>query len=173
MQLKVLESSESTAPWFAEGLRFTCSQCGNCCSGAPGYVWIGRREIAKLMEILGISRQELIETYCRKVGGRLALKEIRNPRHGGFDCVFMKEMPVEDAQRNGNVVHPKRICTVYEARPLQCRTWPFWQGNLMSRKAWQEASRTCLGIDRGEFFDREEIEKLRDAEEWPQKPPTS
>ena len=85
--------------------------------------------------------------------------------------MFMKELAASPGDES--VVHPKRICTVYEARPLQCRTWPFWQGNLMSRKAWQEASRTCLGIDRGEFFDREEIEKLRDAEDWPQKPPTS
>jgi hypothetical protein len=171
MKLKVLESSVATAPWFAEGLRFTCKQCGNCCSGAPGYVWVRQREITKMMEILGISREELIETYCRQVGGRLALKEIRNPRHGGYDCVFMKELAA--SPDDGNVVHPKRICTVYEARPLQCRTWPFWEGNLMSPKAWARASRTCMGMDRGKFFDREEIEKLRDAEEWPQKPPTS
>ncbi|MGA2441184.1 MAG: YkgJ family cysteine cluster protein [Tepidisphaeraceae bacterium] len=178
MKLKVLESGEPTAPWFAEGLRFTCMQCGNCCSGNPGYVWIGRREIAKLVEILGISRKELIETYCRKMGRRIALKEIRNPRHGGHDCVFMKEVPASPGDGkalppDGKVVHPKRICTVYEARPLQCRTWPFWEGNLMSPKAWARASRTCMGMDRGEFFDRERIEKLRDAKEWPERAPTS
>ena len=172
MKLKVLESSEVAAPWFAQGLRFTCRQCGNCCSGDRGYVWVRGREIAKLVEILGISRKELIENYCRKVGQRLALKEVRNPRHGGFDCVFLKEVP-EALPSDGSVVHAKRICTVYEARPLQCRTWPFWEGNLINPKAWARASRKCMGMDRGEFFDREAIEKLRDATDWPQRPPTS
>ena len=26
--------------WYSEGLRFECTQCGACCSGEPGYVWV-------------------------------------------------------------------------------------------------------------------------------------
>jgi hypothetical protein len=173
MNLPVLASPRKTdEPWFARGLRFTCSQCGNCCSGGPGFVWISRPEIAKLAEFLGISRQELIGKYCRKVGRRIALKEIKNPRNGGFDCTFIKEIPAPD-DNGGNSTHLKRICSVYEARPLQCRTWPFWDGNLADPKAWQRAAGTCRGMNRGEFFDRERIERLRDAEVWPTNPPTS
>ena len=35
-------------PWYHEGLSFTCSQCGDCCTGAPGYVWVNNEEIAAL-----------------------------------------------------------------------------------------------------------------------------
>src|SRR5579863_9028228 len=153
MQLRVLESPKSEEPWFSKGLRFTCSQCGNCCSGGPGYVWVTRREIAILAVFLGITRLQVIRRYCRKVGRQFALKEVKHPRHGGYDCIFIKEIPA------GESSHLKRICSVYEARPLQCRTWPFWEGNLMSPKTWERASRTCMGMDRGELFDRERIEK--------------
>jgi|SRR5580700_10202258 Fe-S-cluster containining protein len=167
MKLKVLEPAPPQAPWFADGLRFTCSQCGNCCTGGPGFVWISRVEIAKLAEFLHLSRLQVIRRYCRKVGRRFSLKEMRNSRTGGFDCVFIRELPGVDG------AHARRICSIYEARPLQCRTWPFWEGNLATRKAWHHASRTCLGMNSGRFFSRNEIEKLRDAQDWPRKPPTS
>ena len=28
------------------GLRFECTQCGDCCTGAPGYVWVNKAEIS-------------------------------------------------------------------------------------------------------------------------------
>jgi uncharacterized protein len=174
MNLPVLASpSKTDEPWFSRGLQFTCTQCGNCCSGGPGFVWISRPEITKLADFLKISRKELVGKYCRKVGRQLALKEIKHPRHGGYDCIFIKEIPADTSSGEGKVVHSKRICSVYEARPLQCRTWPFWEGNLASPRAWQRAARTCLGMNRGKTFDREKIEKLRDAKDWPENPPTS
>ena len=33
-------------PWYAEGLRFKCTECGQCCTGAPGYVWVNEEEVA-------------------------------------------------------------------------------------------------------------------------------
>jgi uncharacterized protein len=171
MNLPVLESPKTVEPWFAQGLKFTCSKCGNCCTGGPGFVWISQKEIARIAELLGMSRTQVRQKYCRKIGGRTSLKEIKHPRTGGYDCIFMKEIPA--AEGSGDAAHSKRICTVYAARPLQCRTWPFWEGNLASPKAWQRAARICPGMNRGETFDRERIEKLRDAEDWPGNPPTS
>ena len=167
MKLNVLEPAAPEKPWFADGLRFSCSQCGNCCTGGPGYVWITRREIVSLAEHLGLTPMQVIRRFCRKVGRQFSLKEIKNPRTGGFDCIFIKELPAF-----GNA-HARRICSVYAARPLQCRTWPFWEGNLATRKAWHHASRTCLGMNSGRFFTRRQIEKLRDSRDWPEKPPTS
>jgi Fe-S-cluster containining protein len=172
MNLPVLESSKADEPWFAQGLRFTCSKCGNCCTGGPGYVWVSRKEIGRMAELLKISRSEVVRQYCRKIGRRLSLKEIKHPRTGGYDCIFMKEIPSANPTPQ-EIAHPRRICTVYESRPLQCRTWPFWEGNLSSPKAWERATRTCLGMNHGEMFDRERIEKLRDAKDWPGNPPTS
>src|SRR5437660_3844523 len=91
MQLDVLANDGSADPWYADGLAFTCSQCGNCCTGGPGYVWISNIEIARLAKFLKIARKELIEKYCRKIGQRYSLKEIRTPQ-GLYDCVFLKDV---------------------------------------------------------------------------------
>jgi hypothetical protein len=175
MKLNILESPAE--PWFAGGLQFTCSQCGNCCTGPPGFVWISREEIRRVAKFLGISPQEVVEKYCRKVGRRFSLKERRHPRHGGYDCIFIKEIPAEgqksDKPRAEQASHTRRICSIYSVRPLQCRTWPFWTGNLSSRAAWESASKGCPGMNHGKLFEQAQIEKLRDAEDWPANPPTS
>src|SRR5215213_8218564 len=77
MKLDVLKDEAAEAPWYAEGLKFTCTQCGNCCTGGPGFVWISREEIRRLAEFLKITPQETVEKYCRKVDGRWSLKEFR------------------------------------------------------------------------------------------------
>jgi Fe-S-cluster containining protein len=171
MQLKVLQQNETDSPpWYGGGLRFTCTQCGNCCTGPPGYVWISKEEIGRLAKHLRIGAAEVIEQYCRKVGGKYSLRETRNSS-GQYDCIFLKEE--KSADKNG-VVHSKRACTVYEARPLQCRTWPFWEGNLQSPQRWKHAAERCHGMNFGSrIFSREQIESLRDAKDWPQRPPTS
>ena len=35
MNLNVLDDP-AAEPWYADGLAFTCTQCGNCCTGGPG-----------------------------------------------------------------------------------------------------------------------------------------
>ena len=168
MKLDVIEPTN--APWYADGLKFTCQQCGNCCTGGPGYVWISNEEIERLAEFLKLSQTETIEKYCRRINGRLSLKEVR--RGALYDCVFLTEEKVESS--NGDrVVHTRRGCSIYSVRPLQCRTWPFWDGNLASASAWKRAGKNCHGMDRGRAFTREQIDKLRDAQDWPENAPTS
>jgi uncharacterized protein len=174
MELKVLtnDALEATPPWYAAGLSFTCTQCGNCCTGGPGFVWISSREIDRLADHLQLSREQVIDRYCRKVQGKYSLKEHRNPR-GQYDCTFLKEVKVA-AGNGGKVIHTKRVCTIYPVRPLQCRTWPFWSENLSSPERWNRSAQKCPGMNRGErTFTREQIEALRDAKDWPEKPPTS
>ncbi|MDP9172292.1 MAG: YkgJ family cysteine cluster protein [Planctomycetota bacterium] len=160
MKLSVL-NDEQNNPWYAKGLKFTCTQCGNCCTGGPGFVWISKEEIVRLGEFLKISPEEVVEQYCRKVAGRWSLKESRNSRDGAYDCIFLRE----DGAKRG--------CSIYPVRPLQCRTWPFWESNLKSPESWKLASRNCHGMDRGRLFSQPEMESLRDAEDWPRNPPTS
>jgi uncharacterized protein len=164
MELKVLKND--TKPWYGDGLSFTCTQCGNCCTGGPGYVWITRKEIRRLAEFLGLSPEEVVERYCRKVGGRFSLNERRlGPQRN--DCIFLKEVPAEP--HNGDqVVQSRRICEIYPVRPLQCRTWPFWKENLATRRAWDHAARRCPGMNSGPVRSVEQIEQLRDATEWPE-----
>jgi hypothetical protein len=125
-------------PWFKDGLRFTCTGCGDCCTGAPGFVWVNREEIADMARKVKLSPEEFEERYVRKVGIRKSLVEYENG-----DCVFF------DAN--------SRKCAVYEARPRQCKTWPFWQSNMASEKTWRETCEVCPGSGKGKLHSAEEI----------------
>jgi len=154
--------------WYEEGLSFQCTQCGNCCTGGPGYVWISDVEIDRFSTHLKMDRDAFIKKFCRVIGDQISLKERKNLR-GEYDCVFLEEIDIDE----GGKIRRQRVCTAYEVRPLQCRTWPFWDGNLASPAAWKRAGKMCPGIDRGRHYTRERIEALRDAPDWPDAPPSS
>jgi Fe-S-cluster containining protein len=171
MRLPVLSKKEGDdSPWFADGLRFTCTQCGNCCTGAPGYVWMSPEELQRLADHLQLSLQETVKKYGRRIGNRISLKENRNLR-GEYDCVFLKEEPGPDGKLDP-AKPGRRVCTIYDVRPLQCRTWPFWTGNLESPAHWATAGIRCPGINKGRKYDAGQIEALRDAEDWPDRAQT-
>jgi uncharacterized protein len=48
-------------------------------------------------------------------------------------------------------------CTIYPVRPRQCRTWPFWESNVRTAKAWERTQTLCPGSGKGELFTEEEI----------------
>jgi hypothetical protein len=74
MKLDVMQaasgSPQQSQPWYADGLRFTCQQCGNCCTGGPGYVWISVEEVGRLARLLHLTKSEVVEQYCRKIDGQ-------------------------------------------------------------------------------------------------------
>ena len=124
--------------WYAEGLRFSCTQCGDCCSGSEGYVWVNQAEIDAMAARVGLTPALFEKRYVKQVGVRRSLKE----RPGG-DCVLLYEKT--------------RKCTAYEERPRQCKTWPFWDSNLRTPQAWAEAAEACAGCNRGEIVPIESI----------------
>ena len=134
--------SKESKPWYHEGLKFQCSQCGDCCTGAPGFVWVNKAEIAALAKSQDMDEQSFEDTYVMQVGIRKSLKEFPNG-----DCVFF------DGE--------KRKCTVYEQRPRQCRTWPFWDSNLRSPETWAETCEACPGSGQGKLYQLEQIEEQR------------
>jgi Fe-S-cluster containining protein len=123
--------------WYKDGLRFQCTRCGNCCTGAPGYVWVNEEEVEALARIRGETVEEVMALYTRAVDGRRSLREKANG-----DCVFFD-------RREG--------CTVYPARPRQCRTWPFWESNVDTPQAWERTCEVCPGSGKGELISAEEI----------------
>jgi uncharacterized protein len=129
-------------PWYHAGLRFECSQCGDCCTGAPGYVWVNQEEIAALAAEVKLEIDEFERKYVRRVGVRRSLVEFSNG-----DCVFF----------DGET----RKCTVYNARPRQCKTWPFWDSNLKTPEAWRETCEVCPGSGQGKLHQLEAIEQQR------------
>ncbi len=135
--------------WYADGLKFTCTQCGNCCSGAPGYVWATKDEIAKISAFLGRADGWLDPEHLRRVGMRYSLTE----KPGG-DCIFLK-------REKG-----KATCSIYSVRPLQCRTWPYWNELLESKQAWDKAGQNCPGMNHGTHHDYVQIEIQRTRRTW-------
>ena len=129
-------------PWYAQGLQFTCTQCGACCSGAPGFVWVDADEIAALAAAMQMDEETFRDRFVRRVGARESLIE-----YPDGDCIFL------DPETRG--------CLVYEARPTQCRTWPFWSSNLSSQRAWRETCRACPGAGQGQLYSLEQIEIAR------------
>ncbi len=117
-------------PWFSEGLRFKCTGCGKCCTGSPGYVFLSNQDLEKFSDHFGLTREEFTEKYTRLVDGQYALLD----RPGSGDCIFLKD----------------KQCTAYDARPIQCRTFPWWIHHLREPSDWEEAATRCEGINHPE-----------------------
>ncbi len=123
-------------PWYKDGLRFECQRCGSCCRGEPGTIWINKREIKDTSALLGISPNQFTEENIRIINGRISLLE-----HGNGDCIMYD-----------------KGCGIYETRPLQCKTFPFWKSNLRNTAEWEEQGKTCPGIGSGKLHTREKVE---------------
>ncbi len=117
----------SDNPWYREGLSFKCTGCGDCCTGAPGYVWLTDADITRFATHFKMDEESFLRRHARYINGRYSLKEMPKT----FSCVFLKE----------------RACTVYEARPIQCRTFPWWPENVSSPEAWNALSKSCEGVN--------------------------
>jgi Fe-S-cluster containining protein len=124
-------------PWYRDGLRFGCTRCGHCCTGAPGFVWVDDAELAAIAAHRGEAADRARELYTRWTPRGRTLREKLNG-----DCVFYDR----DAG-----------CTVYPVRPPQCRTWPFWESNVANPESWRRTCAVCPGSGQGELIPADEI----------------
>ena len=129
-------------PWYKDGLQFTCSGCGDCCSGAPGFVWVNKEEIAAIAKCVDMEIDAFEKKYVREVGVRKSLIEKKN-----YDCIFLDSKT--------------RKCQVYEARPRQCKTWPFWDSTVRTPEDWAHTCEVCPGSGTGRLYQLGEIESQR------------
>jgi|FLOH01.1.fsa_nt_gi uncharacterized protein len=108
-----------------------CSTCqGRCCTGESGYIYVSKDEIENIANLLNLQIQEFVDTYLFKKGYKYSIKE--NQFNGSHECAFY------DRESNG--------CKVYDARPLQCRTFPFWD---YFKTRVDELKLECPGITTG------------------------
>ncbi len=129
--------------WYKDGLHFECTGCGGCCTGAPGFVWITPAEQKAIAKRLGMPEDKFADNYTRTIAGvRTSLNE-----YPSGDCYFFDP--------------GTRRCQIYDIRPAQCRTWPFWDSVLESRAMWKLAGQRCPGCNQGPLIPLEEIEKQR------------
>ncbi|GMO48549.1 MAG: YkgJ family cysteine cluster protein [Termitinemataceae bacterium] len=118
--------------FYEKGLRFECTRCSSCCRIESGYVFLSQDDLTALCSELKMLPDEFKQVYCRlveKPGGLfcLSLKET-----SAYDCIFWKA---------------GCGCTVYNARPFKCRSFPFWASIMQSTDSWKEASEQCPGCN--------------------------
>ncbi|MBS0634094.1 MAG: YkgJ family cysteine cluster protein [Verrucomicrobia bacterium] len=123
-----MTSQDPALPWYKEGLRFKCTECGKCCTGAPGFVWITQEEMEAMARHLAISVDLFKRRYVRIRNNRLCLVEKKSENNA---CIFLEG----------------KRCQIYQVRPKQCRTFPWWKENLHSEESWNVAARDCEGIN--------------------------
>jgi Fe-S-cluster containining protein len=115
-------------------------------------VFLAEDDLSILVGAFGMRVEEFVAAYCRWVPSqdgyseKLSLKEI--PRGGGnFDCIFWKDG-----------------CSVYESRPLQCKTFPFWDFVLEDEESWNRTATQCPGMGKGDLHPFSEIQTY--LKEW-------
>ena len=149
------DTAQPGKEWYAEGLAFECTQCGNCCTGPPGFVWFEDEEGEAIAKHLKMSVAEFRRRFARRHRGHWTLEEQPDKAGKGYDCVFLRR----DSEG-------RALCSIYEVRPTQCRTWPFWKENLRSERSWNRAANTCPGMKAGgNFYPADQVRIL--AEKTP------
>ena len=131
---------------YNQGIRFKCQGSSNCCvsRGEYGFVYLSENDIKRLCLFTKLKKNDFIKMYCDKTDEFTHLKE--RPKHN--NCIFLKD----------------KKCSIYKARPTQCRTWPFWSENLNAKKWNDEISKFCPGIGKGEIISKEEIRNSIDLD---------
>lgn len=134
-----MAKTPSKERFYARGLHFECTGCGECCKLGGGFVYPTLEDVGFAARHLDMSVNNFTETYMELHEGQYVFK------NDGDNCIFYGQ--------NG--------CTIYEARPTQCRTFPFWKTNLKSQYRWKLIEEECEGIGQGRLFSFDEIEAIR------------
>lgn len=142
------EGGEPPQRWYEAGLRFTCTACGECCRhrGDYAYVYLRESEAAAIAAHLGLELATFLSRHCQREDGWLTL------RTDTPECPLLT---------------PDGRCGVYPVRPVQCRTWPFWEETLVESTWRRDVLATCPGAGTGTLHGADEVERIARAnEEW-------
>jgi hypothetical protein len=119
-------------------VRFTCqSGCTKCCD-QQGFVYLTEEDIERLASYLNMPAADFEQRYVYRTR---RIRRLRVPRHA--QCSFLTD--------GGCGVHP--------AKPIQCRTFPYWPELLGTARAWHAAGKWCPGIGKGDLVNIELAQK--------------
>ena len=126
---------------MAQGLRFECQPgCTECCT-QKGFVYLTEADVARAAAFVGLTTEEFERRYVYRTRRRMRL---RVPKHA--NCHFL--------EAGGCAIHP--------AKPLQCRTFPFWPETMGSAREWRLTARYCPGIGKGPLVQIAEAQAAAD-----------
>jgi len=132
----------TNAPFYASGLKFSCKRCSSCCRYDSGYVFLSEKDLKKLTDRLDMDKDRFVGKYCRWVTGTRGTESLSLREKPNKDCVFWDSG-----------------CSVYNVRPLQCSSFPFWPSILSSPGGWKIAATACPGMNTGKLHSQRAIEK--------------
>ncbi|MDB2562679.1 YkgJ family cysteine cluster protein [Sulfurimonas sp.] len=88
-----------------------CQECaGRCCTGESGYIYVSKTEVEAIAKLLKLEVKDFVKEYLFKKMYKFSIKERKNGN--SYECIFYDT--------------PTNACTIYDARPTQCKTFPFW-----------------------------------------------
>ena len=109
-------------------MRFECqSGCTKCCE-QQGFVYLTEDDIARLAQFIDMAIADFETRYVFRTKNQ---RRLRVPRHA--QCSFL--------EAGG--------CSVHPAKPLQCRTFPYWPELVGNTKNWKMTGEWCPGIGKG------------------------
>ena len=107
-----------------------CEGCGgHCCTGESGYIWVKYHEIEAISKFLELTVEDFAIMYLKRVKHRYSIVERYRKEQDDYACIFF------DDKINR--------CSIYPVRPLQCRSFPFWE---QFKSDEDEVRRECPAI---------------------------
>jgi uncharacterized protein len=121
--------------FWENGLNFTCAQCGNCCTFEGGAIYGTESEFKAIAKLVNLSFKDFIKKYTKNEDGFVSLKLKENDH-----CIFYN-----------------KGCSIYEKRPGQCKSYPFWPEIVKNEFRWINEGENCKGISNGKKWSKDEI----------------
>jgi len=90
-------------------------------------VFLTQSDIEGIATYLNLEKEQFLKTYTRKFYDKIALANIKV--NGEYVCCFLDK---------------EGLCEIYTKRPLQCRTFPFWDS--MKDLSLKELNQLCPAI---------------------------
>ncbi|MFO8017653.1 MAG: YkgJ family cysteine cluster protein [Promethearchaeia archaeon] len=151
---------------YQKGIRFTCQMCGKCCRGLnEGEIYLYREDVQKLAAHLGFTGSKGLKEFARKYVATVTKSYYWRPPNKSrgkthYITVLAFKLTGEDEVcqfLKGDE------CSVYDARPFQCRSFPIgWKMLMTKRKNFLTYARKCPGLklsrkNKGKFRSYQEI----------------
>ncbi|MDR1866767.1 MAG: YkgJ family cysteine cluster protein [Treponema sp.] len=129
--------------FYSGGLRFSCTRCSACCGGESGYVFLSAYDLKRLCAVTALNSDTFCREYCRWIPFSTTVERLSLKEKANFDCIFLDNTG----------------CSIYSARPQQCRSFPFWISILQTVEQWESMAHDCPGMNYGILYSNEDIQQ--------------
>jgi hypothetical protein len=126
-------SNDTASPHADIKWRFRCRRSGRCCQVKGGVAWVSEAEQHVIAEHMQVD----LDTFRSE-----RVRELTDPASGKWRQALLDRKDGACVLLDG-----ANECSVYEARPAQCRDFPFWDSVTGDPKGFERAKTVCPGIE--------------------------